>query len=99
MSKDKKEKEVVVDEVWTEARVREFLDVKPAEAVEADFHMLQKAYQQMRADDFEKFVAMFLQEKRNINARDAHGRTLLSYVREHAKSTEYAEILQRNGAE
>ena len=94
-----KEKEVVVDEVWTEARVREFLDVKPAEDIEADFHMLQKAYQQMRADNFEQFVAMFLQEGRNINARNPQGRTLLSYVREHAKSAEYVEILQRNGAE
>jgi hypothetical protein len=94
-----KEKEVVVDEVWTEARVREFLDVKPAEAIEADFHMLLKAYQQMRADNFEQFIAMFLAEKRNINARDPQGRTLLSYVREHQKSTEYADILIRNGAE
>jgi aryl-alcohol dehydrogenase-like predicted oxidoreductase len=98
MAKEKKEKEVVVDEVWTETRVREFLDVKPAEAIEADFHMLQKAYQQMRADDFEKFVAMFLQENRNINARDPHGRTLLSYMREHTKSSEYVDIMLRNGA-
>lgn len=94
-----KEKEVIVDEVWTEARVREFLDVKPAEAVEADFHALLKAYQQMRADDFEKFVAMFLEQGRSLNARDPQGRTLLSYVREHQKSAEYVEILQRNGAE
>ncbi|MDB6062568.1 MAG: hypothetical protein JWM78_2671 [Verrucomicrobiaceae bacterium] len=94
-----KEKEVVVDEVWTEARVREFLDVKPAESIEADFHMLLKAYQQMRADNFEQFLAMFLQEKRNINARDPSGRTLLSYAREHQKSADYVEILQRNGAE
>jgi hypothetical protein len=94
-----KEKEVVVDEVWTEARVREFLDVKPAEAVEADFHILLKAYQQMRADDFEKFVAMFLADSHNLNARDPQGRTVLSYIREHAKSGEYAEILQRNGAD
>lgn len=94
-----KDKEVVVDEVWTEARVREFLDVIPAENVEADFHALLKAYQQMRADDFEKFVGMFLEQGRNINARDPQGRTLLSYVVEHAKSVEYADILRRGGAE
>jgi len=93
-----KEKEVVVDEVWTEARVREFLDVIPAENVEADFHALLKAYQQMRADDFEKFVGMFLEQGRNINACDPQGRTLLSYVIEHAKSAEYADTLRRNGA-
>jgi len=94
-----KDKEVVVDEVWTEARVREFLDVKPAEAIEADFHKLLKAYQQMRADDFEKFVGFFVEAGGNINARDPQGRTVLSYMREHAKSGEYAAILQRAGAE
>lgn len=95
----KKEKEVVVDEVWTEARIREFLDVKSAEQIEADFHMLMKSYQAMRADDFEKFVAMFLEQGHNINARDPKGKTVLSYVREHRKSDEYVQILERNGAE
>lgn len=95
----KKEKEVVVDEVWTEARIAEFLDVKPAENVEADFHALMKAYQQMRADDFAKFVDMFVGQGRNVNARNPQGRTVLSFIREHAKSGEYAEILQRHGAE
>ena len=94
-----KDKEVVVDEVWTEGRIREFLDVKPAEAAEADFHALLKAYQQMRADDFGKFVAMFLEQGRNLNARNPQGRTVLSYIREHAKSGEYAQILTQHGAE
>jgi hypothetical protein len=94
-----KDKEVVVDEVWTETRIREFLDVKPAEAVEADFHALLKAYQQMRADDFGKFVAMFIEQGRNVNARNPQGRTVLSYIREHAKSGEYAQTLEQHGAE
>jgi hypothetical protein len=93
-----KDKEVVVDEVWTEARIRDFLDVKPAEAVEADFHALLKAYQQMRADDFAKFVALFIEQGRNINARNPQGRTVLSYVREHTKSVEYAQTLEQHGA-
>ena len=41
----KKDKEKVLDEVWTQERVRDFLDVKPAEDLEADFHVLLKAYQ------------------------------------------------------
>lgn len=93
-----KDKEVVVDEVWTEARVREFLDVKPAEDVEADFHTLMKAYQAMRADDFAKFVALFAEQGRNINAHNPHGHTALYYVRQHRKSTEYAQILEQHGA-
>ncbi len=93
-----KDKEVVVDEVWTDARVREFLDVKPAESIEADFHTLMKAYQAMRGDDFAKFVALFVGAGRNINAEDPQGRSVLSYVREHTKSQEYAQILLRSGA-
>jgi hypothetical protein len=95
----KKEKEVVVDEVWTEARISEFLDVKPAEDVEADYHALMKAYQQMRADDFAKFVDMFVAQGRNVNARNPDGRTAISFMRDHVKSSEYVEILQRHGAE
>ena len=94
-----KEKTAVVDEVWTEARIREFLDTQPAAGVDADHHALLKAYQQMRADDFEKFVGFFLEQGRDINATDPKGRTLLSYINEHAKSAEYAEVLRRNGAE
>lgn len=94
----KKDKTKVIDEVWTEQRVREFLDVIPAEQVEADFHMLQKAYHAMRAEDFEQFVGFFLEQGRDINARDPVGRTLLSYVREHRRATEFVEILERNGA-
>jgi len=93
-----KEKEVVVDEVWTETRIREFLDVKPAEDVEADFHALMKAYQQMRADDFAKFVAMFIEQGRNVNAKGPQGRTVISYMREHTKSVEYVQILEQHGA-
>lgn len=95
----KKEKEVVVDEVWTEARISEFLDVKPAENVEADFHALMKAYQQMRADDFQKFVDMFVAQGRNVNAPGPDGRTTISFMREHVKSAEYVQILQSHGAE
>lgn len=93
-----KEKAAVVDEVWTEARIREFLDTKPAAGVDADHHALLKAYQQMRSDDFEKFVGFFLEQGRNINAADPSGRSVLSYVSEHSRSAEYAEILRRNGA-
>ncbi len=94
-----KDKEKVIDEVWTEARVREFLDVKTAEGIDADFHRLQKAYQAMRAEDFEDFLEMFLAAGHNINARDPAGRTLLSYAKEHRNSGEFVALLQQHGAE
>jgi hypothetical protein len=93
-----KDKEKVIDEVWTEARVREFLDVKPAAGIDADFHRLQKAYQAMRADNFADFVKMFVEAGHNINARDPQGRTVLSYATEHSKSEEFVAVLKQNGA-
>jgi hypothetical protein len=62
----KKDKEKVLDEVWTEDRVREFLDVKSYDDVEEDFHMLLKAYQSMRVEDFEKFVTFFVDDGRSV---------------------------------
>lgn len=94
-----KDKEKVVDEVWNEARVRQFLDVMPADQVDPDFHRLLKAYQQMRAEDFAVFVEMFTQEGHNINACDPKGRTVLSYVDEHRNSGEFAETLRKHSAE
>jgi len=95
----KKDKVKVVDEVWTEDRVKEFLEIKPAEDVEADFHMLMKAYQSMRADDFSDFIGFFLAEGRNINAKGPQGQTVLSIVSQHRNSGEFAEALKANGAE
>lgn len=94
-----KDKEKVIDEVWTEARIREFIDVIPAENVEADFHRLMKAYQAMRAEDFEDFLDMFIADGHQLNARDPSGRTALSYVREHRNSAEFAKALEQRGAE
>ena len=95
----KKDKVKIVDEVWTEDRVKEFLDVKPAEDVEADFHMLLKAYQSMRADDFADFIGFFLKEGRSLNAKGPQGQTVLSIVAQHRNSAEFIEALKENGAE
>lgn len=94
----KKDKEKVLDEVWTEQRVKDFLEIKPAEDIEADFHVLLKAYQSMRLENFEEFVHFFIAEGRNINATNPAGNTVLSIVNQHRNSTEYANILKANSA-
>jgi ankyrin repeat protein len=95
----KKDKEKVLDEVWTTERIRSFLDVLPPEGVDADFHKLLKAYQQMRADDFEQFVNFFIEAKLNINAKDPEGKTALQIVSEHRYGADYAGILKNAGAQ
>ena len=89
----RKDKEKVLDEVWTEDHVRSFLNFRSYDNTDEDFHILLKAYQSMRAEDFELFVGFFLAENRNINATDPEGRSVLAIVREHSLGTEYAQIL------
>lgn len=94
----RKDKEKVLDEVWTEDHVKSFLNVRSHDATDEDFHMLLKAYQSMRADDFELFIGFFLSEKRDINATGLDGRSVLNIVSEHRLGADYATILKNNGA-
>jgi hypothetical protein len=94
----RKDKEKVLDEVWTEERVRNFLEVRSHDAVAQDFHMLLKAYQSMRADDFEKFVGFFLADGRDLNCRNPSGKSVLSIVQQHRNSSDYSTILTQAGA-
>jgi len=94
----KKDKEKVLDEVWTEARIRSFLDLLPPEGFDADFNRILKAYQQMRADDFEQFVQFFIEAKHNINAKDPDGNSLVAIISEHRHGAPYVTILKNAGA-
>jgi hypothetical protein len=94
----RKDKEKVLDEVWTGDRIRGFLEVRAHDGTADDFHMLFKAYQGMRAEDFAAFVAMFSAEQRDINSRDRRGMSVLDIVRQHRRGSEYAAILEAAGA-
>ncbi len=93
----KKDKLKVVDEVWTEDHIRSFLSVRPSDNADEDFHMLLKAYQSMRVEDFKLFVGFFCDENRNVNAAGLDGRTVLEIVGEHRHGAEYGDILKAAG--
>ena len=95
----RKDKEKVLDEVWTEDHVRSFLYVRPHDGSDEDFHMLLKAYQSMRASDFELFVGFFRDQRRDVNARGKDGRSVLDIVATHRHGGDYAAILKAAGAE
>jgi hypothetical protein len=95
----RKDKEKVLDEVWTDDHVRSFLKVRSHDGTDEDFHMLLKAYQSMRASDFELFVRFFHDENRNVNATGRDGRSVLDIVSTHRHGGEYADILKAAGAE
>lgn len=92
----KKDKQKVLDEVWTTERVKDFLHIQPADDIEADFHILLKAYQSMRLENFAEFVDYFVAEGRNINATNPKGQTVLSIIKQHARSVDYAGILEKH---
>ncbi|TDG14786.1 hypothetical protein E2F43_00650 [Seongchinamella unica] len=94
----KKDKQKVLDEVWTEDHVKSFLEVRPHDGSNEDFHMLLKAYQSMRAADFELFVGFFNAQQRDINARGPDGETVMEIISRHRHGAGYADILKAAGA-
>jgi hypothetical protein len=94
----KKDKQKVLDEVWTEDHIKSFLNVRPHDGTDEDFHMLLKAYQSMRASDFELFVGFFTAQGRSVNATDKQGRTVLAIISNHRHGADYAAILKAAGA-
>lgn len=94
----RKDKEKVLDDVWTEDHVKSFLHVRAHDGTSDDFHMLLKAYQSMRTEDFALFVSFFTAEERDVNAEDRKGRSVLRIIEQHRHGGEYVEILRNAGA-
>ena len=94
MSTQKKDKEKVLDEVWTQDRIESFLDMLPPEGIDADFHALHTAYKSMRSDDFEIFVDLFASRGRNLKAKNPFGESVSDIVAQHAHGTPYTRILE-----
>lgn len=93
------DKPKVIGEEWSDERVRSFLAIEPADAGEnADFHVLQKAYRAMRAEDFERFIGFFVEAGRNLDAVGESGETILDHILQHQSSTAYADALKAAGA-
>ena len=93
----RKDKQKVVDEVWTAERIRSFLDLQPPAGMDADFHRLQRAYQSMRAEDFADFVTMFVAAGGRLDARGPEQQTLLDELERHRHGAAVAEILRAAG--
>ena len=93
------DKPKVIGEEWSDERVKSFLALEPYDsAINADFNALLKAYQAMRAEDFERFVGFFVEAGRDLNAQNQQGETILDLISQHRRSTAYADILKTAGA-
>ena len=88
------DKAKVIDEVWDESRIESFLNKAPMGDEAGEFSVLLNAYRSMRAEDFARFVDMFIARGGRVDALDNRGRTLLDVISTHAKSEPFQAILK-----
>ena len=93
------DKPKVVDEIWDDARVRQFLQVQPPHGVDRDFHRLLMAYRGMRADDFARFLDFFLEDGGDLHARDPSGRRVHDVIARHRLGGPFLAHLEAAGGD
>lgn len=94
----KKDKEKVLGEVFDDERIKTFLDYKAYGEANPDFHLLEKAYRGMKADNFSTFLDFFIEAGHDINAKNQLGETFLSSISSHQQSEDYIASLKQHGA-
>ena len=81
-----------------DARIATFLDYPAPAGVNADYHLLEKAYRGMRGSNFATFVKFFCEAGKDINALRPDGKTFLQVVKSHRNGEEYVIVLEAAGA-
>lgn len=94
----RKDKEKVLGETFTDERIKTFLDYPAPAGVNADYHLLEKAYRGMLGGNFTTFVKFFVEAGKDINAVGPDGKTFLQSVKGHRNGEEYAQALEAAGA-
>jgi hypothetical protein len=94
----RKDKEKVLGESFDEARIKTFLEFTAPAGVDADFHLLEKAYRGMRGENFSTFVTLFVEAGRDLNAVGPEGKTFLQTIKAHRNGEEYVLALEAAGA-
>lgn len=89
----KKDKKAVEDEQRTDAQLRFFMDVQPPAGVDADYHVLEIAYRNMKPDEFGRFMGFFRAAGRNVQATNPHGETIVQVIRQHGHGAAYLAVL------
>lgn len=93
------DKPKVIGEEWSDERVKSFLFITPYDTtLTPDYQVLIKAYQAMRAGDFERFLVFFTEAGRDLNALNENGQTILDHIAEHRRSKDYISALKTFGA-
>lgn len=94
----RKDKKKVIGETFDNERIKSFFDYPAPEGIDPDFHVLEKAYRGMREENFETFVAFFVEQGRDLNAPGPDGKTFLQTIRDHRPAEDYVKTLEQAGA-
>ena len=94
----RKDKEKVLGEIFDDVRIATFLNYTAPSGVNADYHLLEKAYRGMRGENFSTFVKLFIAAGRDVNAKSADGKTFLQTIKTHRLSEEFVLALEKAGA-
>ncbi len=94
----RKDKEKVLGEIFDDARIATFLTFTPPTGVNADFHLLEKAYRGMRGENFATFVKLFVEANKDVNAVGPEGKTFLQMIKTHRLAEEFILALENAGA-
>lgn len=94
----KKDKQKVLGEVFTDERVKGFLEVINVGDTDPDFTVLERAYRGMNIGNFVTFVKFFCEEGKNINCVNKDGQTFLQVIAKHRLATPYVAALKSQGA-
>lgn len=94
----RKDKEKVLGETFDDERIKTFLNYPAPTGVNADYHLLEKAYRGMLGANFGTFVKFFVEAGKDINAVGPEGKTFLQVVKAHRNGEEYVLALEAAGA-
>ncbi len=95
----KKDKQKVLGEVFDDERIKTFLDYEAYGEANPDYHLLEKAYRGMKADNFATFLNFFKAEGYDINAKNQQNKTFLETISEHRQAEDYIAAMKSAGAE
>lgn len=94
----KKDKQKVLGEHFDDERIKGFLLFEAPAGANPDFHVLEKAYRGMIPENFATFITFFAAEKRDINALNPDGQTLLELIKTHRHGEDYIDAMLAAGA-
>lgn len=96
-----KEKEPEYDTDWTDEMIERFLTATQRDGDEndPDFDAAIYAFRFLPGWVFPRYVKMFIDSGKNVNAKNVKGETILQYFKKYPRATEFIEQWQAIGGQ